>query len=222
MRVKRYAELIGNYKSHRIKSLWDNNYVDMLAAYWIAVDSMRNCYVYRELCESNLPISSAARKILDNTPEEEKIYAYLAPPDLWGRSQETGKSKSVLFYEAGLSLTKSNNDRESGWLAIKELLKKDANGEPRLHIFTNCKWLIKYLPELQRDDKKPTDCATEPHDITHSPDALRYFAIYWTNPAPEAAEKRVKYRQDELEDYRNARTQEERDRIIQRKGGKPL
>ena len=196
--------------------------LDMLAAYWIAVDNLHNCYVYRELCESNLPISSAARKILEFTPKDEEIYAFLAPPDLWGRSQETGKSKAILFGEAGLDLTKSNNDRESGWLAIKELLKQDAEGAPRLHIFTNCKWLIKYLPELQRDEKKPTDCATEPHEITHSPDALRYFAIYWINPAPVAAERRVKYRPDELEDYRNAASQEERDIIIKRKGGKPL
>ena len=51
---------------------------------------------------------------------------------------------------------------------------------------------------------------------------MRYFAIYWINPAPAAAEKRVRYRRDELEDYRNAKSQAERDIIIKRKGGKPL
>lgn len=196
--------------------------LDMLACYWIAVDSLHNVYVYKELCQSDLPISTAARKILDFTNEDEDIYLTLAPPDLWGRSQETGKSKAILFGEAGLTLAQSSNDREAGWLAIKELLKPDAEGQPRLHIFTNCKQLIKNLPELQRDEKRPTDCATEPHEITHSPDALRYFAIYWTRPAPAAADKRVYYRPDELEDYRRARSQEERDLIIKRKGGKPL
>ena len=196
--------------------------LDMLACYWIAVDNLHNCYVYKELCQSDLPISTAARKILDFTNEDEMIYLTLAPPDLWNRSQETGKSKAILFGEAGLSLAESNNDREAGWLAIKELLKVDANGSPRLHIFTNCKRLIKHLPELQRDPKKPTDCATEPHDITHSPDALRYFAIYWTRPAPPPTSRRVKYRPDELEDYRRATSQEERDLIIKRKGGLPL
>lgn len=196
--------------------------LDMLACYWIAVDSLHNVYVYKELCQSDLPISTAARKILDFTNEDEDIYLTLAPPDLWGRSQETGKSKATLFGEAGLTLAQSSNDREAGWLAIKELLKPNAEGQPRLHIFTNCKKLIKNLPELQRDEKRPTDCATEPHEITHSPDALRYFAIYWTRPAPTAADKRVYYRPDELEDYRRARSQEERDLIIKRKGGKPL
>ncbi len=194
--------------------------LDMLAAYWIAVDSMRNCYVYKELCESNLPISTAAQKIRSYTGEGEEIYATLAPPDLWNRSQETGKSKALLFDEAGLSLTKSNNDREAGWLAIKELLKVDENGECRLHIFRNCTKLIRHLPELQRDPRKPTDTLNEPHEITHSPDALRYFAIYWTSPAPDST-RRVKYRRSHLEDYLNATSQEERQLIINKYGGLP-
>jgi phage terminase large subunit len=177
--------------------------LDMLAAYWIAVDNNRNCYVYREYCAPNLPISAAAQAINGYTDEAENIYAVLAPPDLWNRSQETGKSKALLFGEAGLSLTKSNNDREAGWLAIKELLVKNEEGESRIHIFNTCRTLIKNLPELLRDPKHPTDVANEPHELTHSPDALRYFAIYWTRPAEEEKPKRVKYRADLLEDYRN-------------------
>lgn len=196
--------------------------LDMLACYWIAVDSLRNVYVYKELCESDLPISDAARKILETTEQGENIYMTLAPPDLWGRSQETGRSKSVLFTEAGLSLTKSSNDREAGWLAIKELLRTDGNGESRLHIFSSCVKLIKYLPELLRDPKRPTDTLNEPHEVTHSPDALRYFAVYWTGPASAALDKRVYYRPDELEDYRRARSQKEKELIIERKGGRPL
>ena len=196
--------------------------LDMLAAYWIAVDGTRNCYVYKELCQSNLPISDAARAIRDYTTSGEEIYATLAPPDLWNRSQETGKSKAILFQEAGLTLTKSNNDREAGWLAIKELLKRDENGECRLHIFTNCVKLIRHLPELQRDPRKPTDTLNEPHEITHSPDALRYFAIYWTSPAPETVMRRVKYRPSHLEDYLNATSEEERQLIIKKYGGLPI
>ena len=88
-----------------------------------------------------------------------------------------------MFDEAGLRLEKSNNDREAGWLAIKELLKIRNDGQPRLKIFRNCTKLISDLPALQYDDKRPTDTAHEPHEITHAPDSLRYFAIYWTYPA---------------------------------------
>lgn len=195
--------------------------LDMLAAYWIAVDDNNNCYVYREFCSPDLTISAAAKAINEYTPEDENIYCTLAPPDLWNRSQETGKSKQYLFYEAGLTLTKSNNDREAGWLAIKELLKVNAEGKARLRIFSTCTKLIKHLPALIRDPKHPTDTANEPHEITHSPDALRYFAIYWTSPAIPAGQKRIKYRPDQLEDYRNARTPEERQRIIEKYGGIP-
>lgn len=194
--------------------------LDMLACYWVAVDSLRNAYVYKELCESNLPISVGVKKILEYTSKDEEIYATLAPPDLWNRSQETGKSKALLFSEAGLNLVKSNNDREAGWLAIKELLQKDDNGESRLHIFNNCTQLIKHLPMLQIDPKRPSDTMTEPHEITHSPDALRYFAIYWTHPTPEPESKRIRYSEDMLEDYYNA-SPSEREYIIKKMGGKP-
>ena len=195
--------------------------LDMLAAYWIAVDNNNHAYVYREYCKSDLPISAAAKAINEMTPEDESIYLRLAPPDLWNRSQETGKSKAFLFLEAGLDLTKSNNDREAGWLAIKDLLQTDAEGNPRIHIFKNCEKLIRHLPELMRDPKRPTDTMNEPHDITHSPDALRYFAIYWTRPSEAQAPKRVKYRPDQLEDYYNA-SHDEREIIARRIGGHPL
>ena len=195
--------------------------LDMLAAYWIAVDNNHNAYVYREYCSPDLPISVAASTIQELTPSDEDIYATLAPPDLWNRTQETGKSKALIFHENGLTLTKSNNDRESGWLAIKELLLKNADGEPRLHIFNTCTTLIKHLPLLQRDPNRPTDVCNEPHEITHSPDALRYFAIYWTSPNKVDETRRVLYRADHKQDYIHG-TEAERRLLIKRYGGLPI
>ena len=98
----------------------------------------------------------------------------------------------MLFDESGLRINKSNNDREAGWLAIRELLKTNRDGFARLKVFRTCTRLINDLPQLQHDAKKPTDCATEPHDITHVPDALRYFAISWTQPAePIETKKKI-------------------------------
>jgi phage terminase large subunit len=95
--------------------------LDRLACLWIAVSDTGDCYVYRELCRSGLIISEAAKQILAHDGGDE-IYATLAPPDLWNRSQETGKSKALLFAEHGVPLTRASNDRETGWLAVKELL----------------------------------------------------------------------------------------------------
>ena len=191
--------------------------LDRLACLWVAMDSARNVYVYKELGKSNMPISEAARAMLDMTNEDEEIYATFAPPDMWSRSQETGRDKAQIFYENGLQLYKSSNDREAGWLAVKELLKVDSNGEARLKIFSNCRELIKCLPALQIDQKRPTDCATEPHEITHMPDALRYFAASWSRPVEPEKPKRVRYPEDLMEDYMNA-SDEERKMIIARYG----
>ena len=191
--------------------------LDGLACLWIAIDSARRCYVYREYFKTNQKIVDVARGIIERTPEDEEIYLTLAPPDMWGRSQESGRTRADMFYEDGLTITKSSNDREAGWLSIKELLADGPDNKPKLLIFDTCTKLISDLPSLIRDEKRPTDCATEPHEITHVPDALRYFSIYWTSPSEPERPKKVKYRADILEDYFNA-SEEERKEIIKRYG----
>lgn len=157
--------------------------LDRLACLWVAVSPDGRAFVYRELCESNLIISAAAAKIHAMTPRDEEIYATLAPPDLWNRSQESGRSKASLFAEYGLSFTKSSNDREAGWLAVKELLATREGAPPRLQIFRGCEELIRCLPQLQIDPVRTSDTRTEPHAITHAPDALRGFAVFYARPA---------------------------------------
>ena len=160
--------------------------LDCLACVWVAVDEINNYYVYREYGESDRIISDGARDIIELSKDEYIQYT-VAPSDLWSRSQESAKSKADIFRENGLPLIKGNNNRETGWLAIKDLLKihEVDNGirDSRLKIFSNCVQLIEYLPSLQRDAKKSTDCMTEPHHITHLPDALRYFAVQYVCPS---------------------------------------
>ena len=156
--------------------------LDALACVWGAVSPDGDLYIYREEQKADSPIWESAKLILRDTPPEENIYLTLAPPDVWGRSQETGQRKADLFREAGLTLTRSSNDREAGWLAIKELLNIRSNGQPRMHIFDTCPLLIRNLPLLTRDKLRPTDCDTEPHEITHLPDALRSLVVWWLSP----------------------------------------
>ena len=54
---------------------------------------------------------------------------------------------------------------------------------PRLRIFDTCINLIRTLPAVQHDEKKPEDVANEPHELTHAPDALRGFCTYWSTAA---------------------------------------
>lgn len=177
--------------------------MDMLACYWIAVDTVGNAYVYRELYEgrdngkglngAGHIISEAAARILEMTPEGEEITATFAPPDLWNRRQETGRSVADIFSEYGIHLTKTSNDRLDGWASMHEWLKVQRNEfgqmKPRMQIFKTCVNLIRCLPELQYDEKKVNDAANTPHEITHAPDAIRGFCVYWILNADEPVQK---------------------------------
>lgn len=168
--------------------------LDMLACYWVACDYDNNFYVYKELYEPNLIVSEAGRKINEMT--KEPIYMDLAPPDLYNKNSQTGKSAVDIFYsECGHVLTKANNDRENGWLAMKEMLalRKDNQGnyKPKLFFFENCKNIIRCIPQLVYDSKKYNDCSKEPHEITHAPDAIRYLCASWTYAPIKASEIHV-------------------------------
>jgi len=171
--------------------------LDMLACYWITIDTHGNAYVYKELHESNLIISDASKRI-NEINNNDIIKLTYAPPDMWNRRQDTGKSAADLFRENGISVYKSDNNRENGWMSVKEWLRPidsldEQTGEAirisRLKIFSNCVNLIRCLPQLQVDEKNPNDVATEPHEITHAPDALRYFCVMRTRPTDKPKEE---------------------------------
>lgn len=172
--------------------------LDMLAVLWIAVDTHNNAYVYRELYESNLIISDAAKKIKEIN-DGEKIDIYYAPPDLWNRRQETGKSAIDIFFDNGLSFIKANNDRVQGWFNVKEWLKtsmvKDEqtgieNMEAPLRIFPCCRNLIRCMPQIQTDKDNPNDCSNTPHEITHILDSIRNFCTMRVSPSVEIMKKK--------------------------------
>ena len=98
--------------------------------------------------------------------------------------------------ECGLGLVRANNSRVQGWLALKELLKPMKDGRPGLLVFESCKGLIDDIMAIQHDEKNPSDCAKQPHEITHRLDGIRYFAQLRTLPAQQIDE-------DEEEEWNN-------------------
>lgn len=161
--------------------------LDMLACIWVCVEENGRATVFREVHASGLIVSDAARLILDNSPEP--VYTTAAPPDMWNRQRETGKSIAELFSDGGIDLVRADNSRVSGWLAVKEWLKpvegRDGALTSRLRFSEKCPFLIRCITELCADEKNPCDAAVLPHDITHITDALRYFCA--VRPAAPAA-----------------------------------
>ncbi len=157
--------------------------LDALACLFISLDSAGRATVFREVYAHDLIVSEAAQKIR-KASEGLDIYRTLAPPDLWSRQKDSGKSIAMLFEQHGVPLSAADNNRISGWMALKEWLKitvsPDGSEDARMKISSDCENLIRCLPSLLSDKKRVGDCATEPHEITHLPDALRYFAVMQT------------------------------------------
>lgn len=175
--------------------------MDMLAAYEIAEDEDGFAWVVRELYEgrdnemgaykNGHIVGEAVRRCRETFgPAQDAVV--LAPPDLWNRNRDSGVSTAQRFAEGWHSLTKTGNDRVDGWRSVHEwlALQEDREGmrKPRLRIFSSCVNLIRTLPQLQIDARRPEDVCTEPHEMTHAPDALRGFCVFRTRPADRAPE----------------------------------
>ncbi len=72
-------------------------------------------------------------------------------------------------------MTKASNDRVIGWGAVHGLMRFEDNVPPSLQFAEDCSNLIRTMPIMVKDDKKPEDIDTELED--HAPDALRYMVM---------------------------------------------
>ena len=154
--------------------------LDALACLYIAVDTNGVAYVTDEIYRHGLIVSDAAREIIEHEPRAQR-WETLAPPDLWSRSKDTGRSIEETFMLNGVTFSKASNDRKAGWMQIHERLKptgaEDGLPPARLQIFSSCRDLIRCLSSIKTSEKDVNDVADEPHELTHLPDALRYFCV---------------------------------------------
>jgi phage terminase large subunit len=174
--------------------------LDMLACLWFAQDESGRTYMYRELKLPNRIVSDAAKMILSYTLSDERIGITFAPPDMWNRQKDSGKTMAELFMTSGVPIVRADSNRVQGWLQVKEALALRQDGRPALLFFSTCTETVRDLEAILADDSNPNDCATEPHEVTHTVDALRYYCVSRTVRTDGAAEK-PKNRDDELDDY---------------------
>lgn len=195
--------------------------LDRFACLWIAVDFDGRCYVYREVQQSNLIVSAAAALMNSLTPPTERIEFTIAPPDMWNRQKDSGKTMAEIFMENGVGIIKASNNRIQGWMALKELLKpmRTEKDRPGLLVTDECVGLLRNLPAIQHDEKNPSDCATEPHDITHICDAARYFAVTRVMGVQKMVAQEPEVLGDDETDYDEAMTGGECDASYLNYGG---
>lgn len=129
-----------------------------------------------------------------------RIYKTIAPPDLWNRRQDTGKSAAQIFSENGIQLSKADNALEQGCFDLKEWIKPyEARDEQTgavimtadLQMTSNCPELIRSFEGVVRDEKNPNVYSKEPHEYTHSVDAIRYLVAGRPRPASRPKPKPI-------------------------------
>lgn len=167
--------------------------LDMLACLWASIDPEGTIYVYKGYGKPNLTVSASGRTINQLTEKWEDPYLDICPPDMWNRQRETGRSAvDILREECNQYVTKANNDRVNGWLLVKEKLQmRSDTGKPGVLIEEGLTDLIDSMKLIQHDEKNVNDCAKEPHNITHFPDALRYLITSYTY-APDRVYQEIK------------------------------
>lgn len=161
---------------------------DMLAALLMGIDCEGNLYVIREFCQSNLTLSQAAAEIVRFCEGYAPEYA-VASPDLWNRRQDSGKSGFEIMQNTKNMppMIAADDRRIAGWRVLREYLCA-RDSAPKLKICCTCTELIHCLPALLCDTARTEDASSEPHAITHAPEALRY-AVMSRIFAPDADEK---------------------------------
>jgi len=72
-----------------------------------------------------------------------------------------------------------------GWDQVRARLKGDDDGRAMVYIFSTGVHLIRTLPALQHDDKRPEDVDSDGED--HAPDEFRYALMSrpYVKDAPE-------------------------------------
>lgn len=188
--------------------------LDMFACFWWAVDEDGRSWCIREYCEKNLIVQDAARKIHERTLPGEQVSVTYAPPDIWSRQKDTGKTMAELFMRNEVAIVKADNNRVQGHMMMKDAMaplpltdpyvKDMLKGEdesapdrlPGLMFFANCKNVISDIQDIQADEKNPDDCAKDPHDVTHTVDGVRYYCVSRVLPA-DPLQSEEEYWEDE-------------------------
>ncbi len=199
--------------------------LDALAALWYALDENGDAIIYKEIFKGKQAFDVADKKelIVRDAAEElllvnngDPVCEWYAPPDLWNKNRDTGRSTSQIFSEEyGIDLSRTSNNRVQGWLDVKEWLKPIGRTNldtgikyttSRMRISKRCKNLWKCLLGIQKDEHNWNDTAKDPHAYTHLPDSLRAFCAGQPLPNEPAGEKRkaVHWHKDQWEDYEAA------------------
>lgn len=171
---------------------------DSASAFHIhAVDVNRRVWTLSELYMSDTLLRDQAEQILDHIGPL-KLRAIYCDPALRGMGDDVaGLSRLQLFYQNGINMIPSLNDRVEGWGQMEDYLywkgKPHEEGyiPPKWRVHRNCTNLRKFLRNAPRDPHNQEDVAKNFKE-DHAGDGPRYFFMgYFGSPAKNPAKRRA-------------------------------
>lgn len=198
------------YEPFKIPASWprframDWGYTDHFCCLWGAVGPDNHVFIYREYYKNRRTDSEYAEEIAALSKEEKINYTVGDPGSFWVKRPETGVARFETFSLNGIPIIPANNDRSPGWSRVREYLQpREYQGGKSawVHVSRECRNLIRTLPALVHDDKKPEDIMDGMED--HAPDTLRYL-LQSRQPLTQVRSKTYK------NDYEAALAQAER------------
>lgn len=153
---------------------YDWGYNSYAAGLWLARDpGSERIYIYREFYEHKMAASKQA-EIQNMLDSDENLVMRLADPSLWKQvgNADTGETVAAIFERHQRVFQPANNDRKAGKNAVHESLAPQADGIPKLQVFSSCINFIRTFPNLPVDPNRVEDIDTRAED--HLYDALRY------------------------------------------------
>lgn len=119
-----------------------------------------------------------ARETSERGHREQIAYGVLDPAAF---AVVSGPSIGETLQRNGATFRRADNSRVGrdkrmgGWDQMRARLKGDADGNPMLFVFENCRDLIRTLPMMQHDLHRPEDLDTDGED--HAVDDARYACL---------------------------------------------
>lgn len=148
--------------------------------------------VYREWYGGSAPnvglkltSEEVAAGILQRETAEDKINYSVCDPSMY--IEDGGPSIAESMSRKGVKFRAADNSRIAGWQEVRGRFLGEE--KPMLFMFSTCTNLIRTLPNLQHDEKKPEDIDTEGDD--HAADTLRYGCMSrpWARILPPKREE---------------------------------
>jgi phage terminase large subunit len=145
----------------------DYGFVHPMAMGWATIDpDIGRLYIYRALKKDGQNDTQQAALMNDWTPPYEKINVTYASPDMWAKSAKKSGPKVQTsvdeFKEAGIILTRADDDRVNGVNKIHRLLKDGPDGKPMIQVFEQYYDVFEIMETLVRND---TQMGKNPEDV---------------------------------------------------------